>query len=244
MFNNNAVAFKKGEPPEGYNIVNLQLKQCPLENLFKPQWFGYMKSKDSRYSYGGIRIAEYMIFSHSLSNDVRTSIYSAFRTKWFGDDRSVLPLRNLLVGADAQLTVPWHDVTLAGTLSIGGRLNVDALSVSTLELTAEGADIFGSLEVSQDASIVVEVSADGGMASLSAKSLSLAGGGTVAFSGKSGQKPAIGEWPILTGEKISGSFEDWTFDASSVNCVSVCLKVKDDGLYAVVSPKGTVFLIR
>ena len=62
------------------------------------------------------------------------------------------------------------------------------------------------------------------------------------FAAASGVKPSIGETKIL--DKFTGSLDNWTVDASAITKVSVSLIVKDDGLYAVVSPKGTVVLVR
>ena len=227
----------------GFHVFNFHLAPCT--GVLKPGYFAYSYTKtNDRYVLGGTKIAEYLVFDHPLTNSVRDEIYSALRTKWFAEARALQTFGDLTLGTGVKVSFPWKDVAVTNCLTTGGDLVSESVTAAALRLTAPEASVSGSLSLDDGAAITVEQFQDGRIASLSAKSLSLAGGGTVAFSIKSGQKPAFGEWPILTYEEFSGSFEDWTFDTSSARCVSVCLKVKDDGLYAVVSPKGTVFLVR
>ena len=251
LFDGVSVAYKSGIPPEGYHVVNLQMKNGEYKNnewtyltLFKPQWFGYMRSKDSKYSYGGTRIAEYIIFPNALSNDVRTAIYSAFRTKWFGEDRQTLSFRNLSLGPDVKLDVPWQNVSVSGRLSIGGRINVESVSVSDVELLDE-AEISGSLSVAADATVAVNVSAGGATASLQARDLALAGGGKVSISLPEGVRMPVGEFAVLTGKaSFMGSPEGWRLDTSAVRTASVSLHFRNDGLYLSSRPLGTTIVVR
>ena len=98
--------------------------------------------------------------------------------------------------------------------------------------------------MSDGATVTVDLLADGTFASLAAERLSLAGGGRIVFSNAADGKPVFGEVPVLTGDVFCGSTDGWTLDVSAFRTVSISLKMKDDGLYAAVSPKGTVFLVR
>ena len=112
-------------------------------------------------------------------------------------------------------------------------------------MTASGVEVSGNLEIEDGATVTVETLADGSFASLSAAELKLSGGGKVVFTAAQGSKPRVGEAKILgCSDNFTGSFADWTADASDITNVSVSLQVKEDGLYAVVSPKGTVVLVR
>ena len=76
--------FKNWRPTEGFHVFNFQLANT---TLIQPQWFACSRPKDGNayaYAWGGTKIAEYLVFPNVLSNDVRTAIYSALRTKWFG----------------------------------------------------------------------------------------------------------------------------------------------------------------
>ena len=210
----------------------------------KPGYFAYSQNKDPQYALGGTKIAEYLVFDHPLTNAVRSDIYAALRTKWFGDERIVQAFGKLTVGAGAALSLPWKDVTVTNCFAAGGSLAAASVSAASLHLTSGGAAVTGALTVEDGATVTVERLADGSFAALSAASVSLAGGGSVVFADESGVTPSVGEAPLLTGAAVAGSVDGWTVDATALKNVNVKLKMKADGLYAVISPKATVILMR
>jgi hypothetical protein len=142
------------------------------------------------------------------------------------------------------MSLPWKDIAVTNNLAIGGSLKVESVSAASLRLTAAGANVTGGMMVGDRATVTVDLLEDGTFASLAADRLTLAGGRVVVLANTVGGKPALGEIPILTGDEFSGSLNNWTCDATAFGTVSISLELKENGLYAVVSPKGTVFLVR
>ena len=54
----------------------------------------------------------------------------------------------------------------------------------------------------------------------------------------------LGAVGVAGGAAVAGSVDGWTVDATALKNVNVKLKMKSDGLYAVISPKATVILLR
>ena len=214
------------------------------DRFILPSHFAYSYTKTSdRRVLGGTKIAEYIVFDHSLDPVVRTNIYTALRTKWFNDARTVRKFGNLTVGAGASLSIPWNDVVVTNCLTVGGNLTVASVSAAAIRLASIAADVSGNLTLEDGAAITVDMLADGTFASLSATQLEFLGGGKVVFSALAGLKPRVGEMKILSGG-FTAPLDNLTVDASAIPKFSVCLKEKEDGLYAVISPKGTVLLVR
>ena len=215
------------------------------DRKIRPSHFAYSYTKtNDRNVLGGTKIAEYLVFDHPLTNAVRSDIDAALRTKWFGDERIVQAFGKLTIGAGAALSLPWKDVTVTNSFAIGGSLAAASVSAASLHLTSGGAAVTGALTVEDGATVTVERLADGSFAALSAESVSLAGGGSVVFADESGVTPSVGEAPLLTGAAVAGSVDGWTVDATALKGVNVKLKMKADGLYAVISPKATVIILR
>ena len=229
----------------GFHVMQFILPGSS-DRMIRPSQFAssYVKyGGEYKRVLGGTKIAEYIVFDHPLDPVVRTNIYTALRTKWFNDARTVRKFGNLTVGAGASLSIPWNDVVVTNCLTVGGNLTVASVSAAAIRLASTAADVSGNLTLEDSAAITVDMLADGTFASLSATQLEFLGGGKVVFSALAGLKPRVGEMKILSGG-FTAPLENLTVDASAIPKFSVCLKEKEDGLYAVVSPKGTVLLVR
>ena len=240
--------FKSWRPTEGFHVFNFQLAN---ENFIQPQWFGYSRPKDGNtyaYAWGGTKIAEYLIFPNVLSNDVRSAIYSALRTKWFGATNRVMTVRNLAVGEGAAMAVAWQDVAVSDRLTVGGTLTADVVSAATLALPAAGAQVDGALKVGAGAAVEVGVLEDGTLGGVSAASLTLAGGGVVTLANAAEVRPAMGEYPVLvtSGGPLDPqpSALDWSVDVGAMKKVSARIVMHEDGIYVRLDPKGFSFTIR
>ena len=236
--------FKSWRPTEGFHVFNFQLAN---ESLIQPQWFGYSRPKSGNtydYAWGGTKIAEYLIFPNVLSNEVRSAIYSALRTKWFGATNRVMTVRNLAVAPGASLAVKWQDVVVATQLTAGGLLQADRVKAAALALPAAGAQVDGALTVEDGADVTVDVQADGSLARLSATSLTLSGGGRIVISNPTLSRPAAGEYPVLVSEGAVASAGEWTIEVSGITKVSASVVERADGLYVRFAPKGTMFIVR
>ena len=236
--------FWKTDVGGDYHVMQFILPGINDKRIISPSYFAYSYSKSGNYRrvLGGTKIAEYIVFDHHLEGTVRTNIYSALRTKWFNDARAVQKFGNLTVGTGASVSIPWNDVVVTNCFTLGGNLTVNSVKAAAIRLTTSNVSVSGNLTLEDGAVVTVETLPDGSFSSLSSADLELLGGGKIVFAAASGVKPSIGETKIL--DKFTGSLDNWTVDASAITKVSVSLIVKDDGLYAVVSPKGTVVLVR
>ena len=236
--------FKNWRPPEGFHVFNFQMT---VDHIPQPQWFAYSLAKagnNDRRTFGGTRIAEYLVFPNVLSNDVRSAIYSALRTKWFDATNRVMTVRNLAVASGASLAVKWQDVVVANVLKAGGLLKADSVKAAALALPAAGAQVDGALMVEDGAEVTVDVQADGSLARLSATSLTLSGGGRVVISNPASFCPAAGEYPVLVSEGAVAAAGEWTVEAPGITKVSAALVERADGLYVRFEPKGMMFIVR
>jgi hypothetical protein len=240
-----ARGFKNWRPPEGFHVFNLQLanSSSPL-----PGYFAYTLGKagnNDRRSFGGTRIAEFLVFPIPLDEGPRTAIYSALRTKWFGAANAVTSVRNLAVGEGASMAFKWRNLTVTGTLSVGGTLAADVVSAANLDAPASDGIVSGSLSVGDGATVTVALQPNGTVGGLRATELALSGGGTVVLSADSARKARPGDYPLLTAdEAFSGSLSGWSVDASALSPSSARLILARDGVYIRVVSPGTRLMVR
>ena len=236
--------FKNWRPTEGFHVFNFQLGDSSL----LPGYFAYTLGKagnNDRRSFGGTRIAEFLVFPIPLDEGPRAAIYSALRTKWFGAANAVTSVRNLAVGEGASMAFKWRDLTVTGTLSVGGTLAADAVSAAGLDVPASGGVVSGSLSVGDGATVTATLQPDGSVGGLRATELALSGGGTVVLSADSGRKARVGDYPLLTAdETFSGSLSGWSLDALALNSASARLILAEDGVYVRVVSLGTRLMVR
>ena len=237
--------IEKYQPNGRFQLFNFQLAVAGLT----PNWFAHSNAKDgeSFRSFGGTKIAEYIALPVLLSNDVRQAVHSALRTKWFGIEKREMSLKNLAIDDKAKVTVPWNSISVAGMFSIGGEVDVSAVSAANVSLTREGAVVSGSLTLAAGATVNVQVGADGTLAGVEAKSVTLSGGGKIVLiKENSGAKtPDIGSYPVVVaGESFSGTLDGWSLDASVLGKRSYALELRNDGIYLKVAAKGLSFIVR
>ncbi len=244
----NEASIERYVPAKGFHLFNYQLTTA---SGIKPNWFGYSRAKHSSSlymkSFGGTKIAEYIALPVLLSNDVRQAVHSALRTKWFGIEKREMSLKNLAIDDKAKVTVPWNSISVAGTFSIGGEVDVSAVSAANVLLTREGAAVSGSFTLAAGATVKVRVGADGTLAGVEAKSVTLSGGGKIVLIKEdSGAKtPDIGSYPVIVGsESFSGTLDGWSLDVSVLGKRSCALELRNDGIYLKVAAKGMSLVVR
>ena len=228
--------------PDGFNIVNLQLAESNYSP--KPGWFAYSRNKDPKYALGGTKIAEYLVFPVALTNSVREDIYTALRTKWFGEAKSVQRFGNLSVGTGAKLVLPWKDVSVTNCLTaLGGELEAENVGVKALFLKSSSSKITGALTLADGATVTVSHLGDMAFASIEAQKLVLAGGGKVVLSDDSGTRFQSTKVPIVKGGDFVRGEGAWTLDATAINGAAR-LSIEEDGIYVDISPLGMSIIVR
>ena len=242
--NGRSSGWKTTTAGAGFHIMQF-LMPGSSDRFILPSHFAYSYTKtNDRRVLGGTKIAEYIVFDHSLDPVVRTNIYTALRTKWFNDARTVRKFGNLTVGARASLSIPWNDVVVTNCLLVGGSLTVGSVKTAAIRQTSVGANVSGNLTLEDGATVTVDVTG-GTVGSLSASSLTFAGGGKVVFASKGNVRLPEGEIPLLTGKAFAAQTDsEWAVDSSVLSGVTARLRIKNDGLYAVISRKSVALIVR
>ena len=238
----NSTDWKNYSLPEGFNIIDLQLAESNRSPC--PGWFAYSKNKSPKYALGGTKIAEYLVFPITLTNSVRQDIYTALRTKWFGEAKSVQRFGNLSVGTGAKLVLPWKDVSVTNCLTaLGGELEVAKIGTKTLSLQSASAKITGELTIEDGATVTVSHLGDMAFASIEAQKLVLAGGGKVVLVDDGRTRFRSVKVPIVKGGDFVRGSGTWTLDASAIKGAARLL-MEEDGIYADISPLGMPIIVR
>lgn len=228
--------------PAGFNVVNLQLAETGYSPC--PGWFAYSKNKDPHYALGGMKIAEYFVFPVALTSSVREDIYTALRTKWFGEARGVQKFGNLSVGAGAKLVLPWKDAIVTNCLTaLGGELEVAKVGAKALSLQSASAKISGELTIEDGATVAVSCLGNMAFASIEAQKLVLAGGGKVVLVDDGRTRFKSAKVPVVKGDDFVRGSGTWTLDASAIKGTAR-LSMEEDGIYVVVSPFGMSVFVR
>ena len=242
-----SIDYRAYSVPTGFHVINLQLGSGIGGNEVDyspcPGWFSYSKYKTSKFALGGTKIAEYLVFPVALTNSVREDIYTALRTKWFGEAKSVQKFGNLSVGTGAKLVLPWKDVSVTNCLTaLGGELEVAKIGAKTLSLQSP-SKITGELTLEDSATVTVSHLGDMAFASIEAQKLVLAGGGKVVLSDDSGTRFQSTKVPIVKGGYFVRGDGAWTLDATAIKGAAR-LSIEKNGIYVDISPLGMSIIVR
>ena len=228
-------------PPDGFNIVNVRPTSGLWCNLIGRNIRGV--SGQHIDSYGGQRIAEYMLFTSAIDDTKRQRIYNALRNKWYGDTPATTNVYNLLaLGAEADLTVKYEAVAVTDTLSLAGRLTAPYISAANIAVASTGAAVDGALTLADGATLTFTRLPDDTWTSLSATSVTAEGAVTVTLSGSlkgMGGKSVR----LIATDNPPASLAGWTLEFDS-NATTARLVLKDDGIWAEFLSPGLIFSVK
>ena len=170
-------------PPDGFNIINIRPTSAIACNLIGR----HVRNAGSNRAdtYGGQRIAEYMIFGQLLSEAKRERIYKALRTKWFGDPPVTTNFYGKLsLGEGATMTVDYDEfLAVTNRLALAGTLSAASVSAANIAVAGASAAIDGALTLADGATLSFTRLPDGSWTSLSATSVAAEGTVMVSLSG-------------------------------------------------------------
>ena len=194
-------------------------------------------------TYGGQRIAEYMVFTTLLPDEKRQRIYNALRNKWFGDAPGTTNFyNNLSLGAAAEMTVKYEALAVTNRLTLAGSLTAPVMSAANIEVAGTNATVTGELTVEDGATLSFARQADGSWPMLSVTSLATGGAVTVELSAEDVRGLVSAEARIIAMDNpppVAG----WRV-AANLKKASARLESREDGVYAVFCATGTIFTIR
>lgn len=199
-------------------------------------------ARDRTWRFGGQRIAEYLLYDRMLSEGERQQVELYLQSKWFGKTRygeyvADVGIDTVQVGGPGVLDMGGHTHTIKHVSGDG------VISNGTLRVT-ESFTPAPSLRVDSLAwGDGIRVTLDGTQTLDVAGSLSIEGAGVLTFQPGLTQK---GHFALVSAQSVSGAahVSGWTIHGVDQNIFSARLEVVDTTLYAVVSGKATLLLVR
>ena len=226
--------------PDGFAVVNIRPAGVVSCNLIART----LRSVGNHDTYGGQRLAEYMIFSSVLGDARRQRIYNALRNKWFGDLPATTNFYgSLSLGEKAFLAVRYEAVAVTNGLCLAGTLEAPAVSAANVAATGANATLDGALTLTDGATLSFSRLADGSWTSLSATSVAAEGAVTVSLSCADGRGLAGTAVRLVTTENPPASLDGWSISIDSSRAMAR-LVLKDDGIWAEFFTVGTVLFVR
>ena len=229
-------------PPDGFNIINIRPTTAIACNLIGR----HVRNAGSNRAdtYGGQRIAEYMIFVKLLSEAKRERIYKALRTKWYGDAPVTTNFYNKLsLGEKAALTVGYDEfLAITNALSIAGSITATSTIVANMAVAGANATVDGALTLADGATLTFRRLADNTWTSLSATSITAEGAVSVSLSGDIKGFAGTSVRLIAT-ETPPASLNGWSLNYQSSG-TTARLVLKDDGIWAEFLSPGLVIFVK
>ena len=230
-------------PPDGFNIINIRPRAA---NQFYCNLIGRNirgVSGQTIDSYGGQRIAEYMLFGSILDDAKRQRIYNALRNKWFGDVPATTNFcGTLFLGSEASLTVKYEALAVTDMLDLAGALAAPTISAANMDIAGANATLDGELVLADGAALTFKRLADGSWTSLSATSLVSEGAVAVSLLGDLKGMAGMSVRLIAT-DNPPASLAGWMLNYTSAG-TRARLVLKDDGVWAEFLSPSTVILVK
>ena len=229
-------------PPDGFNIINIRPTSAILCNLIGR----HVRNAGSNRAdtYGGQRIAEYMIFDQLLSEAKRERIYRALRTKWYGDAPVTTNFYGRLsLGEKAVMTVGYDEfLAVTNKLTIAGTLSATSVSAAEIAVAGASATVDGALTLADGATLSFTRLPDGSWTSLSTTSVETEGNVTVSLSGNLKGLAGTSARLIAT-DNPPVSLNGWATDFVSTS-TQARLVLKADGVWIEFLSPGLVILVK
>lgn len=150
---------------------------------------------DSTGSCGGQRIAEYLLFKRTQTDDERNRLYQALRSKWFGESNPrVHSYASLSIPDGGVFDVRYEGVEVVGTLELGGKLAAPSVAATTVIVSSSSAAAEGPLTLGANATLRFQRLPDGSFTSLAATSLVAENGCTM--------EVTASDWSHLGGKTV------------------------------------------
>ena len=231
-------------PPDGFSIINIRPSApCGTCNAIG-RYLRFNGSSSYIDTYGGQRIAEYLVFGSVLTEERRERIYKTLRRKWFGDAPATTNFyNNLALGESAVMEVGYGEfVAVTNTLTLGGRLSAASVNAANMAVASTTATLAGGLTLADGAAVSFKQLPDGTWTSLSATSLAAEGAVSVSLSGNPKGLAGKSVRLIATGNPPA-SLEDWTVEFPS-DRITPRLVRRNDGVWAEFPHFGTILLVK
>lgn len=242
---NNVLQPYSYNPPDGFNIINIRPR--PASQFYCNLMGRNIRGASSQTidSYGGQRVAEYMLFGSILSDEKRQRLYNTLRSKWFGDVPATTNIyNNLSLGAEAYITVKYEAVAVTNKLTLAGSLAAPIVATADIDVTGTNAviDSASALTLTDGATLSFARQPDGSWTSLSVKSLAAGGAVTARLSAASEKGLGGTSVRLVATETPPASLDGWTLDWNGKYAASLVLR--EDGIWVEFLKPGSVLIVK
>lgn len=229
-------------PPDGFNIINIRPR--PANQFYCNLMGRNIRGANGQTidSYGGQRVAEYMLFGSILSEEKRQRLYNTLRNKWFGDVPATTNFyNNLSLGAASAMTVKYEAVAATNMLTLAGSLTAPMVFAANIDVAGTNAVIDSALTLSDGAALSFSRLDDGSWTSLSAASLNAEGAVTVVLTAENVKGLGGTEARLISTETPIDSIDNWSLDWNGKYEASLSLRA--DGVWVKFAKPGSVLLV-
>ena len=239
---NNVLQPYSYNPPDGFNIINIRPR--PANQFYCNLMGRHIRGASSQTidSYGGQRVAEYMLFGTILAEEKRQRLYNTLRSKWFGDVPATTNIyNNLSLGEDAALAVKYEALAVTNKLALAGSLSAPVAFAANVDVTGTGATIDAPLTIPDGAALSFQRQDDGAWTALSAKSLVAEGAVRVVLAAESEKGLGGTSARLVATETPMASIDGWTLEWDGKYEAS--LSLREDGVWVEFAKPGMVIVI-
>ena len=231
-------------PPDGFNIINIR-PRLPANNFYCNLMGRNIRGASSQTidSYGGQRVAEYMLFSSILAEEKRQRLYNTLRSKWFGDVPATTNFYNSLsLGAKSVMTVKYEAVAVTNRLALAGALAAPSVFAANVDVSGTNATVNAPLTVPDGVALSFARQDDGAWSALSVKSLAAEGAVRVVLAAKSQQGLGGTSARLVAAETPIESIDGWTLEWNGKHEATMSLREGD--VWVEFAKSGSIILFR
>lgn len=211
--------------PKGFHLLEFQIsdQQIADNQITAGNTFG----RDRGLTYGGTRIAEFLVFTNALESAETERIRAQLMVKWFASTNAwEYGYTDVSVAEGAVAAFPYAAVRVNGTLALDGTIDAVFVRAAGVSVSSASAAVTGRLELPSGAN--VELSSDAfGNVPVRATVRVIAAGAVAVDGGvvSSGRLPLVATGDLASRRKIR-------FSAG------------EDGVYATFSQMGVSIIFR
>ena len=229
--------------PDGFHVLDFIYgsnpdKYCRVDYLARNNQSTYGAD-----TYGGQRIAEYMLFkTKTLTDEQRNLVLKALRAKWFGDARETRTYGSLAVPHGSSFSIVHENVSVTGETVLGGSFAAPLLSAGDVKIV-DDAKMDGAVALADGAALSFGRTSTG-VASLKAGSVTAASGsGTISVVTAGLPRKAVNgtSMRLVESESVDPQLASYSL---SCDVPGASLRVAADGLYVDFPVNGLIMIFR
>ncbi len=225
--------------PAGFHVVNIRSGQPNLAaNGF---------STDRMQTGGGMRIAEYYVFTQELTDGERSNLLDKMSVKWLGKvpTKDILSYGELSIGSAATYRAKYSKVAVSGAFDLDGTMDVAYLALSGTVDVAPAARLSGAVELEDGSCMNIRISGADMAEPAHAFDRLVLSGGTVTLSLDAQSSSGYGgkSIPLIAARSVDGS-ASFAVGGTKFANKPVSFAWRNGTLYADFAKTGTILVIR